>query len=74
MVTDSGNIFDSTLKGGRLGFFCFSQEQIIWSDMSYKCNEKLPQEVYDELSPENQDKVLLYLYFKSDFEFCSGRG
>ena len=57
MVTDSGNIFDNTLKGGRLGAFCFSQEQIIWSDMSYKCNEKLPQEVYDELSPENQDKV-----------------
>ena len=73
MVTDSGNIFDSTLKGGRLGFFCFSQEQIIWSDMSYKCNEKLPQEVYDELSPENQDKVPT-LDFESDFEFCSGRG
>lgn len=38
MVADSGNIFDNTLKGGRLGVFCFSQEQIIWSDLVYRCN------------------------------------
>lgn len=38
MVADSGNIFDSTLRGGRLGVLCFSQEQIIWSDLAYRCN------------------------------------
>lgn len=38
MVADSGNVFDSTLKGGRLGVFCFSQEMIIWSDLVYRCN------------------------------------
>jgi Thrombospondin C-terminal region. len=40
MVADSGNIYDSTLKGGRLGVFCFSQEMIIWSDLVYRCNGK----------------------------------
>jgi syndecan 4 len=38
MVADSGNIYDSSLKGGRLGVFCFSQEMIIWSDLVYRCN------------------------------------
>lgn len=38
MVVDSGNIYDNTLKGGRLGVFCFSQEMIIWSDLVYRCN------------------------------------
>lgn len=42
LVADSGNIIDSTLKGGRLGVFCFSQEMIIWSDLVYRCNEALP--------------------------------
>lgn len=37
-VADSGNIFDSTLKGGQLGVFCFSQQMIIWSDLAYRCN------------------------------------
>lgn len=41
MVADSGNIYDSTLKGGRLGVFCFSQEMIIWSDLVYRCNGKI---------------------------------
>lgn len=37
-VTDSGNIYDDTLKGGRLGLFCFSQEKIIWSNIKYTCS------------------------------------
>ena len=60
VVADSGNVMDNTLKGGRLGVFCFSQEQVIWSDLSYNCREKLPQEVYGELSPEEQNEVAPY--------------
>lgn len=41
MVADSGNIYDNTLKGGRLGVFCFSQEMIIWSDLVYRCNGEI---------------------------------
>ena len=57
LVEDSGNIFEDTLKGGRLGVFCFSQEELIWSDLSYNCRERLPQEVFDELTPEEQNEV-----------------
>lgn len=38
LVVDSGNIIDTTLKGGRLGMYVFSQEMIIWSNLIYKCN------------------------------------
>lgn len=38
LVVDSGNVFDNTLKGGRLGMYAFSQEMIIWSNMVYRCN------------------------------------
>lgn len=26
------------MRGGRLGVFCFSQENIIWSNLRYRCN------------------------------------
>ncbi|KAK4012101.1 hypothetical protein OUZ56_021199 [Daphnia magna] len=57
MVADSGNVFDSTLKGGRLGVFCFSQEMIIWSDLVYRCNDAVPEAIYKELPPRLQKEV-----------------
>ncbi|KAL1110480.1 hypothetical protein AAG570_008008, partial [Ranatra chinensis] len=57
LVADSGNIFDSTLKGGRLGVFCFSQEMIIWADLVYRCNENLPEEIYHELPARLQQEI-----------------
>ena len=39
LLLDTGDVFDSsnsTLKGGRLGVFCYSQEDITWSALSYR--------------------------------------
>lgn len=55
LVADSGNIFDDTLKGGRLGVFCFSQEMIIWSDLVYRCNEFIPPGLLDDADDEGYD-------------------
>uniref|UniRef100_A0A8C7RX94 TSP C-terminal domain-containing protein n=1 Tax=Oncorhynchus mykiss TaxID=8022 RepID=A0A8C7RX94_ONCMY len=38
LVADSGVVVDTSMRGGRLGVFCFSQEQIIWSNLGYRCN------------------------------------
>jgi syndecan 4 len=40
LVADSGNVIDTTLKGGKLGVFCFSQEKVIFSNLLYRCNGK----------------------------------
>ena len=40
LIIDTEDIFDNTedsLKGGRLGVYCDSQEDIIWSALSYRC-------------------------------------
>ncbi|KAK7010141.1 cartilage matrix protein [Biomphalaria glabrata] len=55
LVADSGNIYDSTLKGGRLGVFCFSQEMIIWSDLVYRCNEFIPKGLLDDSNSSSDD-------------------
>ncbi|XP_014469756.1 PREDICTED: cartilage oligomeric matrix protein [Dinoponera quadriceps] len=57
LVADSGNIYDSTYKGGRLGVYCFSQEKIIWSDLLYKCTETVPQSVWNELPSHLQAQI-----------------
>nr|XP_061789818.1 thrombospondin-3a-like [Nerophis lumbriciformis] len=43
-VADSGAVIDGTLRGGRLGVLCFSQENIIWSNLRYRCNDTLPED------------------------------
>ncbi|XP_027868084.1 thrombospondin-3a isoform X3 [Xiphophorus couchianus] len=44
MVADSGVVIDTTMRGGRLGVFCFSQENIIWSNLRYRCNDTVPED------------------------------
>ncbi|XP_052444895.1 thrombospondin-4-B-like [Carassius gibelio] len=52
LVADSGVTIDTTMRGGRLGVFCFSQENIIWSNLKYRCNDTIPED-FQEFSTKN---------------------
>ncbi|KAM3867546.1 thrombospondin-4a [Diretmus argenteus] len=54
LVADSGVTIDTSMRGGRLGVFCFSQENIIWSNLKYRCNDTIPAD-YQEFSTQNTD-------------------
>lgn len=58
LLADSGNIFNGELKGGRLGVYCFSQENITWSDLVSRCNDYLPPSIYEELPPNLRNMTL----------------
>uniref|UniRef100_A0A4W6GAY6 Thrombospondin 4a n=1 Tax=Lates calcarifer TaxID=8187 RepID=A0A4W6GAY6_LATCA len=49
LVADTGVIIDTSMRGGRLGVFCFSQENIIWSNLKYRCNGECLQHVLTHL-------------------------
>ncbi|KAI2651609.1 Thrombospondin-4-B [Labeo rohita] len=52
LVADSGVTIDTTMRGGRLGVFCFSQENIIWSNLKYRCNDTIPED-FQKFSTNN---------------------
>ncbi|XP_042885175.1 cartilage oligomeric matrix protein-like [Penaeus japonicus] len=57
LVIDSGNLYDETLLGGRMGVFCLSQPKIIWSNMKYSCNRDIPQAIFDDLPQSLKNQV-----------------
>uniref|UniRef100_A0A8C0R8L4 Thrombospondin 4 n=1 Tax=Canis lupus dingo TaxID=286419 RepID=A0A8C0R8L4_CANLU len=56
LVADSGVTIDTTMRGGRLGVFCFSQENIIWSNLKYRCNDTIPED-FQEFQTQNFDRL-----------------
>ncbi|XP_025066099.1 cartilage oligomeric matrix protein [Alligator sinensis] len=57
MVADTGVVLDTTMRGGRLGVFCFSQENIIWSNLRYRCNDTIPGDYETFQTQQNQHRV-----------------
>ena len=37
---DSGDIFDTTITGGRVGVFQFAQQMALWSDLKVRCLDR----------------------------------
>ncbi|XP_034398023.1 thrombospondin-4a [Cyclopterus lumpus] len=54
LVADTNVIIDTSMRGGRLGVFCFSQENIIWSNLKYRCNDTIPAD-YEDLNAQNTE-------------------
>ena len=62
LIADSGHIIDDgpdSLRGGRLGVYCDSQEQITWAALSYRslvssvtCNDSHTDRCNDELAED----------------------
>ncbi|XP_022066965.1 thrombospondin-4a [Acanthochromis polyacanthus] len=54
LVADTGMITDTSMRGGRLGVFCFSQENIIWSNLKYRCNDTIPADYQDQPTAQTE--------------------
>ncbi|XP_078655610.1 uncharacterized protein LOC144902206 [Branchiostoma floridae x Branchiostoma belcheri] len=46
VLTDTGNVYDTTILGGRLGVFQYNQPGVIWSDLRYTCGDRENQALY----------------------------
>uniref|UniRef100_A0A8C9WMF2 Thrombospondin 4b n=1 Tax=Scleropages formosus TaxID=113540 RepID=A0A8C9WMF2_SCLFO len=57
LVADSGVTIDTTMRGGRLGVFCFSQENIIWSNLKYRCNDTIPEDFQAFNAQHSEDSL-----------------
>ncbi|XP_055386338.1 cartilage oligomeric matrix protein-like [Condylostylus longicornis] len=57
LILDSPLIYDEEIRGGRLGVYCASQENVIWSNLQYKCNEYVSSSIYKQLPRKLQQKI-----------------
>jgi len=40
VLADSGNVYDTTITGGRLGMMVFGQQDVIWSRLEARCFDR----------------------------------
>ncbi|XP_072037690.1 cartilage oligomeric matrix protein-like isoform X2 [Amphiura filiformis] len=52
---DSGYLMDTSMRGGRLGLFCFSQEKVIWARLTYRCNNEVPSDFGFQTRPQGRN-------------------
>ena len=45
-IVDSGDLYDPTISGGRVGVFQFGEFPVIWSYLKVLCQEHLNQGLY----------------------------
>ncbi|XP_033105232.1 uncharacterized protein LOC117107633 [Anneissia japonica] len=45
-LTDSGDIYDTTYAGGRVGVMVYAQPDVIFSKLSFKCTDRINQALY----------------------------
>ncbi|CAH3017812.1 unnamed protein product [Porites evermanni] len=43
VLADSGDIYDTTITGGRLGMMVFGQQDVIWSRLEARCSDRANQ-------------------------------
>ena len=41
VLTESGDVYDTTITGGRLGMMVFGQQDVIWSRLEARCIDRL---------------------------------
>ncbi|KAI8514679.1 hypothetical protein Bbelb_072700 [Branchiostoma belcheri] len=46
LLTDSGDVYDTTILGGRLGVFQYNQTGVVWSNLQIACGEKVNQAIH----------------------------
>ena len=40
VLANSGDIYDTTITGGRLGMMVFGQQDVIWSRLEARCSDR----------------------------------
>lgn len=59
-ILDTGRLRDTTMRGGKLGFYTFSLENIIFSDITVRCLGEylIPMMILDKYDGDYEDDTL----------------